>query len=77
MAHGFNLLHWYPGPVLILNENTIPLLVKPPAADGASGKIAHISGASIFGGSVTVQPWKKYYNMKGQSQWFVAGRRNF
>ena len=28
---------------------------KTPAADGALDKISHISGASIFGGSVTVQ----------------------
>ena len=55
MVIGLNLLQLDPGSVLVLNANFIPLSVKPPAADGASGKIAHIYGASIFGGYVTVQ----------------------
>ena len=55
MALGFNPLHLDPGPVLVLNANIIPSLVKPPAADGESYKISHIYGASIFGGSATVQ----------------------
>ena len=49
-----------PDTALISNANIIPSLVKTPVADVASEKIAHISGASIFGGSATVQPWKKY-----------------
>ena len=55
----FNLYHLSPGTALILNANIIPSLVKPPVVDGALEKIAHISGASIFGGSATVQIWKK------------------
>ena len=77
MALGFNLSHLAPGPVLVLNANIIPSLVKPPVTNGASEKIAHISRASIFGGSVTVQLLKRYYNMKGKYRCFVAGRRNF
>ena len=56
MALGFNLLHSVPVTALILNANIIPSSEKPPVADGASHKIAHIYGASIFGGSVTVHP---------------------
>ena len=56
MLFGFNLLHSIPGTALISNENIIPLLVKPPVDDEAPGKIAHIYGASILGGSTTVQP---------------------
>ena len=48
MELSFNLLHPAPGPVLILNKNIIPLSVKPPAADKALEKIAHISGSIIF-----------------------------
>ena len=55
MVIGLNLLQLDPGSVLVLNTNFIPWSVKPRAADGASGKIAHIYGASIFGGYVTVQ----------------------
>ena len=55
MAIGFNLSHLAPGPVLILNANIIPSSVKLPADYEASDKIDHISGASIFGGSATVQ----------------------
>ena len=52
---GINLWHSVPGPALILNANITPLLIKTPAANGASEKITHISGVSIFGGSATVQ----------------------
>ena len=55
MALGFNLSHSARVPVMILNANIITLLVKPPATNEASEKIAHISGGSIFGGSETVQ----------------------
>ena len=55
MALGFNLSDSDTDTVLILNANIIPSLAKPPAADRASEKIAHISGASIFGGSAAVQ----------------------
>ena len=55
MALGFSLSHAATSPVLILNASIIPSLKKTPAADGALDKISHISGASIFGGSVTVQ----------------------
>ena len=55
MALGLNLFHLAPVPVLILNANIIPSSVKPPVADGASGKFSHISGESIFGGSATVE----------------------
>ena len=55
MVIGFNLLYLDPGPVLILNASIIPSSEKPPAAHGSPEKIAHISGASIFGGSMNVQ----------------------
>ena len=77
MAIGFDLSHSAHVPVLILNANIIPLLMKPPADDGAFRKITDISGASIFGGSVTIQLCKKSYNTKGQYRWFAAGNRNF
>ena len=55
MALGLNLSRLATGPVLILNASIITLLEKPTAADRASEKITHISGASIFDGSTTVQ----------------------
>ena len=56
MAISINLLYSSPGPALILNKNIIPLLAKPPVNNGALDIIASISGASIFGGSTSVQP---------------------
>ena len=58
MVIGYNLLHLAPGSVLIFNTNIIPLSVKILVADGAPKK-NHIYGASILGGSATVQLWKK------------------
>ena len=55
MALGFNLLHVAPGYALIYNVNIFPSSVKPPVVNGELDKTAHISGASIFGGSATVQ----------------------
>ena len=48
IAFSFILLHPVPGSALILNINIIPSLEKFPVEDGASGKISHIYGASIF-----------------------------
>ena len=48
MAFGFNLLHSFPSPAYISNANIIPLLVIAHVDNGASYKIAHISGASIL-----------------------------
>ena len=65
MALAVNLYYSYPSPVLIVKANIISLSVKPHVANGASEKIAYISGASIFGGYATVQLWTYYYNTKG------------
>ena len=65
MALAVNLYHLYPSPVLIVKANIISMSVKPHVDNGASEKIAYISGASIFGGYATVQLWTYYYNTKG------------